>query len=189
MTLCFHVDDSGSGIHTSYYMGMACKDVGDDYLGLTLQFHSMLESDTPLLDQSPTVQGSLQRHVTFWEKEIKPSEFVLDIVKFGYRLPFISFPQPLLAENHHSALVHAEFVKDSMQELVQANCAQESLSCPTVCSPLQVVSNAKGKLRLVIDRYLNQFLVQIKFKYEGLDFIPSLFKKGDFAFSFDLKSG
>ena len=150
MTLCFHVDDSGSGIHTSYYMGMECEDVSDDYLGLALQFHSMLESDTPLLDQSPTVQGSLQRHVTFWEKEIKPSEFVLDIVKLGYRLRFISFPQPLLAGNHHSALVHAEFVKDSIQELVQATCVQESLSCPTVCSPLQVVSNAKGKLRLVI---------------------------------------
>ena len=59
-----------------------------------------------------------------------------------------------------------------------------------VCSPLQVVKNAKGKLRLVIDlRYVNRFLNQYKFKYEGLDLISSLFKKGNFAFSFDLKSG
>ena len=48
---------------------------------------------------------------------------------------------------------------------------------PKVCSPLQVVENAKGKLRLVIDlRYLNQFLGQCKYKYEGLNLIQSLYK-------------
>ena len=53
-----------------------------------------------------------------------------------------------------------------------------------------MVKNAKGKLRLVIALcYVNQFLNQYKFKYEGLDLISSLFKKGNFAFSFDLKSG
>ena len=43
-----------------------------------------------------------------------------------------------------------------------------------VCSPLLAVENTKGKLRLVIDlRYVNQFLNQHKFKYEGLDLISS----------------
>ena len=46
-----------------------------------------------------------------------------------------------------------------------------------------MVENAKGKLRLVIDlRYVNQFLIQCKFKYEGLDLISSLFRQGDFVF-------
>ena len=67
---------------------------------------------------------------------------------------------------------------------------QESISPPKVCSPLLVVENTKGKLRLVIDlRYVNQFLNQYKFKYEGLDLISSLFRKGDFVFTFDFKSG
>ena len=62
--------------------------------------------------------------------------------------------------------------------------------CPTVCSPLQVVVNAKGKRRLVIDlQYINQYLQLSKFKYEGLNLIPLLFQKGDFDFTFDLKSG
>ena len=38
-------------------------------------------------------------------------------------------------------------------------------------------------------RYVNQHLVMHKFKFEGLDLIPSMFKQGDWAFSFDLKSG
>ena len=44
-----------------------------------------------------------------------------------------------------------------------------------MCSPLLVVENAKGKLRLVIDlRYVNQFLIRYKFKHKGLDLIFSL---------------
>ena len=45
----------------------------------------------------------------------------------------------------------------------------QTTECPTVCSPLQVVVNAKGKRRPVLDlRYVNHYLCQSKFKYEGL---------------------
>ena len=59
-----------------------------------------------------------------------------------------------------------------------------------VRSPLQVVTNAKGKQQLIIDlRYVNQYLVQYKFKHEGVNVIPSLFQRGDFMITFNLKSG
>ena len=147
---------------------------------------STLDSGYP--DKSPlSVQGRLREHFEFWEVELEASQFVLDIVKNGYKLPFIAIPQKTVAKNHSSALKH---FSDSIDELVQSQCVRESVLCPKVCSPLQVVENAKGKLRLVIDlRYLNQFLHQCKFKYEGLNLISSLFNIGSFAFSFDLKSG
>ena len=44
--------------------------------------------------------------------------------------------------------------------------------------------------RLVINlRHLNRFLWKQKFKYEDLRVAMLLFEKGDFLFSFDLKSG
>ena len=59
-----------------------------------------------------------------------------------------------------------------------------------MCSPLSVVENAKGKPRLVLDlRYVNQFLPERKFKYEGLNLVPQMFEKGEYFFTFDLKSG
>jgi len=59
-----------------------------------------------------------------------------------------------------------------------------------VCSPLSVVENSTGKLRLVINlRYLNQFLWLDKFKYEDLRTAMLMFQKDDYVFSFDLKSG
>ncbi len=62
--------------------------------------------------------------------------------------------------------------------------------CPAVCSPMSVVVNACGKKRLVLDlRYVNQSILLTKFKYEGLNIIPQIFSRGDYSFTFDLKSG
>jgi len=61
---------------------------------------------------------------------------------------------------------------------------------PEVCSPLSVVSNAQGKLLLVLNlRYLNQFLHVLSFKYEDLCTAVLLFEQGEYLFKFDLKSG
>ena len=61
---------------------------------------------------------------------------------------------------------------------------------PHICSPLSVVSNSAGKLRLVLNLcYLNQFLLKGKFKYKDLKVAMSMFLPGDYMFSFDFKSG
>ena len=57
-------------------------------------------------------------------------------------------------------------------------------------SPLSVVSNSQGKLRLVLNlRYLNQFLYVLKFKYEDLRIAALLFEPDEYFLKFDLKSG
>ena len=62
--------------------------------------------------------------------------------------------------------------------------------CSIDCSPLSVVTNASGKQRLVLDlRYVNQFLPDHKFKYKGLELVPTLFNCGNFFTTCDLKSG
>ena len=105
----------------------------------------------------PFVKGRLREHSKFWRSELQAPQFVLDIVTEGYRLPFVKYPQPAIADNHHSALVDAEFVVQAIEELLLSKCIQQSLRPPVVCSPLQVAFNAKGKRRLVIDlRYVNQ---------------------------------
>ena len=81
---------------------------------------------------------------------------MLDIITSGCKLPFIICPQPMIVKNHRSTVKHAKFVEESIGDLVHSCCARESMSCPMVCSPLLVVENAKGRLRLVIDlRYVN----------------------------------
>jgi hypothetical protein len=132
----------------------------------------------------------LKRHENYWLNELEPSSFVAGIITEGYRLPFLRLPEPVFQLNHRSALRNASFVCDAIAELVSGRCVVEHASCPIVCSPLSVVTNASGKQRLVLDlRYINQFLPDRKFKYEGLELVPTLFQIGDFFTTFDLKSG
>ena len=139
---------------------------------------------------SASVQGRLKQHSVFWENTLAASKFILDIIRTGYKLPFIKFPIPYFQENHRMSLANETFVKDAIQELSGNNCVRLVEQCPTVCSPLQVVSNARGKRRLVIDlRYVNKFLQKCKFKYEGIDIAAQMLDKGDFFIIFDLKSG
>ena len=68
-------------------------------------------------------------------------------------------------------------MSSAISELFEAGCIVQSSQCPLVCSPLSVVENAKGKLRLVLDlRYMNVSF-QSKFKYEGFNLVPQRLKK------------
>ena len=62
---------------------------------------------------------------------------------------------------------------------------------PKVVSPLRVVPKGmEGKCGLIIDmRYVNEYMVKNKFKFDGLKDLLDLAEKGDHAVSFDFNSG
>ena len=61
---------------------------------------------------------------------------------------------------------------------------------PHVVNPLSVSIQSSGKKRLILDlRHVNQSIWKQKFKCEDWRFLLSYVNKGDFLFSFDLKSG
>ena len=137
-----------------------------------------------------SVQGRLKEHSTFWLTNLEASEFVKEIVQFGYRIPFLALPAPIFRFNHQSALQSEEFVSAAIVELEKGGCVVPCSECPLVCNPLSVVQKDSGKRRLVVDlRYVNQYLPVQKFKYEGLNLVPQMCGKGDWFITFDLKSG
>ena len=139
---------------------------------------------------SISVKGRLRENSAFWLEELEASDFVRGIVTEGYRLPFFATPAPLCHRNHASALINDAFVSTAIEELLQSQCVAEVESCPKVCSPLQVVTNAGGKMRLVLDLgYVNSFLWNDKFRYEDIKLVMQMFRQGDYFITFDLKSG
>ena len=61
---------------------------------------------------------------------------------------------------------------------------------PHVVNPLSVSIQPNGKKRLILDlRYINNFLIKRKVKYEDWKVALSYFQKGSFMIAFDLKSG
>ena len=115
---------------------------------------------------------------------------VLECIENGYRLPLKFLPPPHHQHNNKSTGTHQQFVDEAVQSLLMNRCIRRVEAEPWVCSPLSVVSNFAGKLRLVLNlRYLNQFLHVTKFKYEDLRVAALMFERHEYMFKFDLKSG
>jgi len=132
----------------------------------------------------------LKKNVAFWEEKLSQAPWIISCIKEGYKLPLRGLPDKFSQPNHKSASNNEEFVSQAIAELEENRCIMRVHEQPYICSPLSVASNALGKLRLVLNlRYLNQFLLVNKFKYEDLRTAMQLFQKGDYLFTFDLKSG
>ena len=171
------VDDSGSGEDTDY--------VDAEEFDAAEHHREMEESNVPVV-----VKGKLQECLGFWKEELQAPPSVIKVIEQGYLLPLKNEPSPKITKNQVSAIANQQFIDQSLSELLQTGCVRVVDSAPHICSPLAVVEGSTGKKRLVINlRYLNQFLWKQKFKYDDLRVALNFFERGDYLFSFDLKSG
>ena len=174
--------------------GSVGSDRDDNYEVLNCEepedFNCQWEIEEPGVAAPLVVKGRLKEKLGFWREELQPAPSVLDIIENGYVLPLKSEPTPFVGKNQVSTVNNQAFVDGSVSELLASGCICETASLPFICSPLSVVESSAGKKRLVINlRHLNRFLWKQKFKYEDLRVAMLLFEKGDYLFSFDLKSG
>ena len=95
------------------------------------------------------VQGRLKLNYHYWKYELKASEFVLDVIDSGYKIPFVFNPPPFSARNNKSSLSHPDFVESAILELLRKRCVIEIDHIPYCCKPLTVAHGKK--LRLVLD--------------------------------------
>ena len=133
-------------------------------------------------------KGSLRSNIYFW-KEIEASEFILDVVENGYKLPFQSVQAQKEFKNNKSSLIHSDFVTASIRDLLESNRIVELHSKPHVVSPRYVSAN-KEKKRLILNlRYVNQHLERQRVRFEDWKVFQNYLVKDGYLFKFDLKSG
>ena len=102
-----------------------------------------------------TVRGGLVKSLLYWRDTLSSSEFVLSIVREGYRIPLNSVPPTCNLTKNKSARDQPEFVSDAILKLLNGGYVLECPTPPHCVNPLTV---AKGKklLRLVLDlRHVN----------------------------------
>ncbi|XP_063420142.1 uncharacterized protein LOC134705325 [Mytilus trossulus] len=135
------------------------------------------------------VKGNLRKHALFWKNVLNANDFIMNVINFGYRIPFLSEPPTIFLSNNRSALKHSEFVENSIEELLTKECIKE-VNRPFVVNPLTVSVNSTGKERLVLDlRHVNKFVEKQKVKFEGVKEAMTFVNFSGFGFKFDLKSG
>jgi len=122
--------------------------------------------------------------LSFWKNFLEPVPWIISCIRGGCKLPLQAIPSKCSKVNQCSALDHKEFVWKSLQDLEKHHCIIRVFETPHVCSPLFVVENNIGKLRLVLNLcYLNQFLWLYKFKYEDLRIAVLVLQKENHVFS------
>ena len=128
--------------------------------------------------QITDVQGRLKQRLPFWREVLHAPPHKLDCIEHGYRLPIKFIPPPHNQHNHQSSETHQCFVDEAISSLIANHCIIRVDAQPHVCSPISVVSNAVGKLRLVLNlRYVNQFLHVLTYKYEDFRVAALMFER------------
>ena len=142
----------------------------------------------PELD-SDCVKGRLGKRWKFWE-QIGANEFILDMIKHGYKLPFISQPTYKNMKNNESAYSNASFVSSTLKDLLKSGSILEVPFEPRVVSPLSVDTRPSGKQRLILDlRHVNKFLLSEHIRFDDWRVFQHFVRPGGFLFKFDLRKG
>jgi len=135
------------------------------------------------------VKGRLKENILFWES-IGASEWVLDIIREGYKIPFVSTPMSAFSGNNKSAFEETEFVTDSITKLLKNGSVKEVKNKPYIVNPLSVAKNSCGKLRLILDlRYVNRHVFKETVKFDDWKCFEKYIEKNGFLYKFDLKQG
>ena len=137
------------------------------------------------------VKGKLLKCIQHW-RSLGAPDFILSVIRNGYKILVISMPLPRCFTNNASALKEEYFVREAILELLRGNLVKEIISPPDIVNPLTVSVQAtcNSEKRLILDlRHINLYVYKQKFKCENLHTIKNTFAKGFFVFSFDLKSG
>ena len=119
---------------------------------------------------------------------MKAGSLILETIRYGYRIPFISVPPPCYLNNNFSCRKHDDFISGEIVDLLLKGYIQEVEYMPYCCNPLTV---AKGsKLRLILDlRHVNKYVHYCPIKYEDWGLLEQVVQPGDYFISFDLTAG
>ena len=102
-----------------------------------------------------SVKSKLFRSIQHWQSLGAP-DFILSVIRNGYKIPFISTPPPRRFTNNASDLKEADFVNAAILELLHDNRVEEIISPPDIVNPLSVSVQPNGKKRLILDlRHIN----------------------------------
>ena len=157
---------------------------------------SETDSEVFKKQDTPSVQGNSQKSpagslYSCLEQWVKygANPYILDVVENGYKIPFMLVPPKAVLLNNASARKEVAFVNAEVSKLLALKCVSVADFIPHVINPLTVAVGKSGKFRLVLDcRHVNNFVYKQKFRMEDSKVARHMFDKGDFLFTFDLKS-
>ena len=130
----------------------------------------------------------------FWCKELKASEWVLEVLDKGYVIPFTQLPPLYEEQNNASVNREMDFVNEAVADLERLGTIKFVNEKPHCVSPLTVTkkigSDGSIKKRLCWDgsRCVNMFLKEQKVTLSHFQRALEITRKQDFQVTYDLKA-
>ena len=142
-----------------------------------------------ILNYNDNVCMKVRNAINYW-MTIGTCAFLLDMIAYGYKIPFLETPPPSHFRNNQSAIKNANFVKTELLGLLGKGYVEKLTGQPRVVNPLSVATNSRGKSRLILDlRHVNLHLYKFSVKYESFDSLKTFVQQDGYMVKFDLKSG
>ena len=144
------------------------------------------EIQSPLPLPNIPVGGRLAHFAQNWAN-ITDDEWVLSLIRKGYRIPFkerpILSPDPVFFQQPLS-----QQLEEEVASLLSEGAVEKIIpECPGYYSRIFLIPKKNGKLRLIIDlSVLNHFVYTETFKMETQRKVRNGVKLNDLAFSLDL---
>ena len=137
-----------SGVSGEFSRSSACSTIEEKMEGLMadkcnndlLEFcrQNLLEYEQG--NPTPIVKGCLRAHTQFWI-DIGAPEWVLNVIKHGYFIPFESKTPSIRLGNNRSVRNLPYVVSEAVFDLLKLGLITEMFSPPTVVNPLTVSFN------------------------------------------------
>ncbi len=125
----------------------------------------------------------------FWE-QIGAPEDIIQVIKHGYKIPFVNSPPSARFNNNKSAINNSDFVIEAVNDLLSKGLIVECATVPDIVNPLTVSIQSSGKNTLILDlHYVNHFMWKQKIHFDDWNVAKEYFTLGHYMFAFDLKSG
>ena len=141
-----------------------------------------------LYGKMPKILSRLRAHLNFW-KEIGAPQKVLDIIEYGFRIPFERKPPRIIMENNKTALSKEKivWVESTILEYESFGFVTRVNYVPHCVLPLQVAEHP-DKWSLIHDESpLNIYVEKSRFKLEGWEHMFQYCYDSCYGIKFDLK--
>ena len=128
-------------------------------------------------------------NVQAWEN-IGCNTVVLDWIKNGVKIPFVSSPPDFQLRNHRLTFTQTAFIKQELERLLSLRYIVKLDTKPKYISPIGCVPKKTKGFRLIVDfRHLNSYCSSSSFKQEDIKHVAEIIEPKDKLSSIDIKDG
>ena len=171
----------------SYFIYMPIQNV-EQYLVEDSLVSSILESvaaNVSLGDTNVAVFGKMLGKIEVY-LEASASKYILDTVRYGYKLVFTEPPPKDVRPNNRSALAKPYFLWTELLSLESLGCIKRVDYQPHIVNPCSVVFSKKWRCVLDAGQCLNKYCCKRPTKLADLSCIHQLLRQGDYMTVNDL---